>query len=49
MSGVDAKVVKRVEGERVPGSREFASTLKMEQGRYRVKRGKPARRVSIAL
>jgi hypothetical protein len=30
MSGVDEKVVTRAEGERVLGSREFASTLKME-------------------
>jgi hypothetical protein len=49
MSGVDEKVVKRVEGQRVLGSWEFESTLKMERGWHRVKRGKPARRVSIAL
>jgi putative transposase len=47
MSGVDEKVVKRVEGERAVGSREFAATLKMERGRYRVKRGRPVRSVRI--
>jgi putative transposase len=47
MSVVDETVVRSVEGERVLGSREFAATLKMERGRYRVKRGKPARRVPI--
>jgi putative transposase len=41
MSGVDEKVVRGMEGERVLGSKEFAATLKMERGRYRVKRGRP--------
>jgi putative transposase len=41
MSGVDEKVVREVEGDRAIGSKEFAATLKMERGRYRVKRGRP--------
>ena len=44
LSGMDDAVVKGVEGERALGSREFASTLKMERGRYRVRRGRPATR-----
>ena len=42
LSGIDEAVVKSVEGERALGSRAFASTLKMERGRCRVRRGKPA-------
>ena len=45
MSGVDEKIVKEVEGERAIGGKEFAATLKMERGRYRVKRGRPAKSV----
>jgi hypothetical protein len=45
MSGVDEKVVREMEGERALGSKDFAATLKMAQGRYRVKRGRPARSV----
>lgn len=42
MSGVgDETVMRHVEGERVIGSMAFAETLKMERGRYRVKRGRP--------
>ena len=41
MSGVDEKIVRQMEGERAIGTREFAATLKMERGRYRVKRGRP--------
>jgi len=48
MSGIDETLVRRFEGERILGTKEFAATLKMERGRYRVKRGKPARNVSIA-
>jgi hypothetical protein len=36
-----------VEGGRILGTREFAATLKMERGRYRVKRGKPAKSAPI--
>jgi len=43
LAGVDDAVVRAVEGERAIGSRPFAATLKMERGRYRVKRGKPVR------
>jgi len=41
MSGVDEKVVRQMEGERAIGTKEFAATLKMERGRYRVRRGRP--------
>ena len=41
MSGVDEKVVRQTEGSRAIGTKEFAATLKMERGRYRVKRGRP--------
>jgi hypothetical protein len=41
MSGADEKVIRQMEGERALGSKEFATTLKMERGRYRVKRGRP--------
>jgi len=41
MSGVDEQIVRQIEGDRAIGSKEFASTLKMERGRYRVKRGRP--------
>ena len=41
MSGVDEEAVRAAEGDRAIGTREFASTLKMERGRYRVKRGRP--------
>jgi len=44
MSGADEAVVRNMEGERVIGSKSFAETLKMERGRYRVKRGRPANR-----
>ena len=47
MSGIDEAIIRRVDGERVIGTRAFAATLKMERGRYRVKRGKPVRRVPI--
>jgi putative transposase len=47
MSGVDDQVVKLVEGERAVGTREFAATLKMERGRYRVRRGRPIGSVRI--
>jgi len=36
-----------VEGERAIGTRAFANTLKMERGRYRVKRGRPVQSVRI--
>jgi len=42
MSDADEKLVRHVEGERAIGSKNFAATLKMERGRYRVKRGRPA-------
>jgi len=45
MSGVDEKMVREVEGERAIGTKAFATTLKMERGRFRVKRGRPVRRV----
>ena len=41
MSGMDEEIVRQLEGDRAIGSKEFASTLKMERGRYRVKRGRP--------
>jgi hypothetical protein len=44
MSGVDEQVVREVEGERAIGSKAFAATLKMERGRYRLKRGRPAKK-----
>lgn len=47
MSGVDEKVVRQMEGERTLGSKEFAATLKMERGRYRVKRGRPWKTAAI--
>ncbi len=47
MSGIDETLVRSVEGERILGTREFATTLKMERGRYRVKRGKLAKNASI--
>ena len=47
MSGVDEKIVREVEGERAIGSKEFAATLKLERGRYRVKRGRPSKSVRI--
>jgi len=37
----------KVEGERALGSRAFAAALKIERGRYRVRRGKPAKRARI--
>jgi hypothetical protein len=46
MSGVaDEALIRKVEGERAMGSREFAATLKMERGRYRIRRGRPVRAV----
>ena len=39
------QVVREVEGERAIGTKAFAATLKMERGRFRVKRGRPVRRV----
>jgi putative transposase len=42
-SGADEAVVRAMEGERAIGTREFAATLKMERGRYRVRRGRPVR------
>lgn len=47
MTGADEKVVKELEGMRAMGTSEFASTLKMERGRYRLKRGKPVKAVRI--
>ena len=47
MSGVDEKAIRRMESERAMGTREFAATLEMERGRYRVKRGKPSRCVRV--
>jgi putative transposase len=47
MSGVDEQIVRSMEGERAIGSREFSATLKMERGRYRVKRGRPAKNAPI--
>jgi putative transposase len=47
MSGIDEAIIRSVEGERVIGTRPFAQTLKMERGRYRVKRGRPYKSVSI--
>ena len=49
MSGVDEVLIRRMEGERAIGTRAFANTLKMERGRYRVKRGRPAQSVRIRL
>ena len=49
LSGIDEAVVKSVEGERALGSRAFASTLKMERGRYRVRCGKPGKRARMNL
>jgi hypothetical protein len=43
-SGVDEEVVGAFEGQRAIGRAEFASTLKMERGRYRVRRGRPAKK-----
>lgn len=37
----DEAVIRRVDGERVIGSKTFANTLKKECGRCRVKRGRP--------
>ncbi len=48
MSGVDEKVVRQMEGERALGSKEFAVTLEMDRGRYRVTRGRPWKTVAIA-
>ena len=45
ISGVDEMIIREVEGERVVGSKAFAATLTMERGRYRLKRGRPARSV----
>ena len=39
----------KVEGARALGSRAFASTLKMERGRYRVRCGKPGKRARMNL
>ena len=47
LSEVDAKIVREVKGERAIGSKEFAATLKMARGRYRVKRGRPSKSVRI--
>jgi hypothetical protein len=47
MSGVDEKVIHGMEGERVLGSKDFAATLEMDRGRYRVKRGRPWKTVAI--
>ena len=47
MSDVDEKVVRAFEGVRAIGRREFAVTLKLERGRYRVRRGRPAKSVRI--
>jgi len=47
MTGADEKVVKELEGMRAMGTSEFASMLKMERGRYRLKRGKPVNAVRI--
>ena len=43
MSGEDEKIVREVEGDRTIGTKAFATTLKMERGRYRVKGGRPAK------
>jgi len=45
MSGADENVVRAFEGQRAIGRAEFAATLKMERGRYRVKRGRPVKGV----
>lgn len=47
MADADEKLVRQIESERAIGSKEFAATLKMERGRYRVKRGRPASAVRI--
>ena len=47
MTGADEKVVKEIEGGRAIGTREFAATLKMDRGRYRLKRGTPVKSVRI--
>jgi len=49
MSGSDEPVIKSVEGDRTIGSVAFATTLKRERGRYRVKRGRPVRGALIKL
>jgi len=43
MPRADEKVVKEIEGEAI-GTLEFSATLKMERGRYRLKRGTPVKR-----
>lgn len=48
MSGGDEPVVRQMEGARAIGTQTFAATLKMERGRYRVRRGRPVRGVSIS-
>jgi putative transposase len=47
MSIEDEKVVKQIEGLRAIGTREFVARLKMERGRYRLKRGQPVKTVRI--
>lgn len=47
ISGNDEKIVRQMEGEKAIGTRAFAATLKMDRGRYRIKRGKPARSARI--
>jgi len=42
-SGMDEKIVRGVDGECVMSTKAFAATLKMERGRFRVKRGRPVR------
>jgi putative transposase len=42
-SGIDDAVVKAMHGRRPIGSNDFASTLKRERGRYRLKYARPAR------
>ena len=47
MSGEDDAIIRETERERVIGCRVFSATLKMEKGRYRVKRGRPAKSARI--
>lgn len=42
-SGIDDAVMKAAHGKRALGTTEFAATLKMERGRYRLKHARPAR------
>ena len=45
MSGADESVARAFEGELAIGRPEFAATLKMQRGRYRVRRGRPVKSV----